>query len=487
MSSRSLYLVKIIVFATSLLFAHLNVQATENLTAELQSGENLELHGIGIHEELRNDIYVGVLFAPKEVTSTSSITNPEIAKRMSIRLVTRYSNRKMSRHWKERLAMNNSRSKWQPLTKEIVQFSRIFKRGLIAGDEINIDYSPNNGTKIFLNGTQFVEVKNPEFFQLLLNVWLGTNPPTKAFKKSIRGEDNAETQQKFVDLFNTLQPQIGRFDADRDPVTRLASNRSSSSKVKSQQAKVAASQATTKKAVINKKPPVKTAAIKQEPSKKVATNNPPKKQNNSPKATVKNADTRLASNNTSSTNDQATKLSIKPELLKPELNIEQPIQLAQKTLEAGSEELDISPANEDNLNEQVEQIEKANQADSAAIEKVASLDLPQSPSIETIDDNFVDEDLLSGSYTRDLINTIRQHQTYPKKAQLRREEGDVLAKVTIDENGEVMDIVLLEKSGSRNLDRAVYKMIRKAAPFEAIPAELKLNEYEFEAPFSFVL
>ena len=106
---------------------------------------------------------------------------------------------------------------------------------------------------------------------------------------------------------------------------------------------------------------------------------------------------------------------------------------------------------------------------------------------ETIEEDFFDADLLAGSYTRDLINAIRQHQVYPREALLEKREGDVTAKVTIDDEGEIVDVTLIERSGSRVLDKAASRIIKKAAPFQAIPVELNQKEFVFEVPVSFQL
>ena len=54
-------------------------------------------------------------------------------------------------------------------------------------------------------------------------------------------------------------------------------------------------------------------------------------------------------------------------------------------------------------------------------------------------EEIFDADLLSGSYTQELINTIRKFQSYPKKALKEGAEGDVTIMVTIDKAGELLD------------------------------------------------
>jgi|GEM_PF-1152655 len=406
---KALFSVFLFTIASVSSFFTLNAHA--EITANLADGDSLELIGIGKYQELRNDIYIGALFGPAAVTDVEQLKNDQVAKRMSLRFVSDYSNRKLARHWKERMAMNNPRSKWQPLTREIVGFSKLFKRSLVAGDEINIDHVPGVGTQVYLNSTLFQTINKPGFVDVLLNVWLGNIPPTKAFKASIRGQDSESVKSSFIAEYSGIQPEKGRFDADLAPVVVA----------KPPEPK----KETPKVTKVAKKDPPKQAPAKQQPQKKEpAKKQPPIKQE--PKAEI------IAKPAPSETKKQVVAEN-KPLQAKP-----QPT-------------------------------------------KVAKIEPP------VIEEDFFDADLITGSFTRDLINEIRKHQEYPRKALINKDEGDVTARVTIAADGSLVGLELVERSGSRILDKAVLRIIRKTAPFQAIPTELKQEQFVFEVPISFQL
>ena len=445
-------------FVTSILtmfIASQQLAFSAELNIDLPEGQALKLMGIGMHQELRNDIYIGALFGPAEVSNAEDLKDDAIPKRMSIRLVTNYSHRKMSRHWKERLAMNNPRDMWQPLTKEIVQFSRIFKRSMQTGDELNIDYVPGKGTKVYLNGTLFQTIEKQGFAELLLNVWLGTTPPTKAFKKSIRGQDDNGTQEKYVDTYSALQPIKGRFDADLQPETRVA-------------------KAEPSKAVAKK--PQEKPKSQSSNNTKVATSNPPKKKEEVKKPASK-PQTKVAQNTKQSESKEKTKVA-ESDSKKSMKNDEDNLLAADLKIDSG-----ISSVLKDSG---VKAAEAKPKTSEPKAEKVAKIEKQEEVKLENEED-FFDADLISGSYTRDLLSEIRKFQEYPKKALQKNEEGEVIVKVTINAAGEVENIDYLEKSGSRVLDKAVVRMVRKAAPFQAIPKELKMEKFEFEVPIEFKL
>lgn len=398
--------------ATALLVVLLTLlssfSARASTTATLSDGEQLKLIGTGIYKELRNDIYVGTLYGPQSINDVSELDSDNVAKRMSLRFVSNYSNRKLARHWKERMAMNNPRSKWQPLTREIVAFSKLFKRSIAPGDEINIDHVPGVGTQIYLNGTLFKTFNKEGFQQVLLNVWLGNIPPTKAFKSSIRGE-NPALQTENINKYASISVTTGRFDSDLEPVEEIVV-----AEVKKEEKPAAKKKQTVAKVKPKPKPkksPEKVASKKAEPKKTT------------------------------------------PEIVETKPPVDPEPKIADKPADKPKE--------------------------------VVSKKEPKP--IEEAEEPFFDADLIAGSYTRDLINSIRKYQEYPRKALAKQQEGDVTAKVIIGKEGNLISVELIERSKHRLLNKAVNKIIKKAAPFQPIPKELKLNEFQFEVPISFQL
>lgn len=421
-----------------------------NLNSKLADGTPLNLVGIGIYKELRNDIYIGALFASYPGAKADELLGEEVGKRMSIRFVGDYTNRKIARHWKERLAMNNARDEWQPLTREIKNFANIFKRNLKPGDEINIDYLPGTGTQVYLNGTLFTLIDKPKFIDLLLNVWLGANPPTKAFKENIRGVFSASDKDDFIASYSGAEPVKGRFDADLDnPPVQIAA--------KDKKPKPAANNNQDQRVAQNENPPaaVKPVVPKPAPPKpavpepttpKIAENTAPAKNKPEPVAIAKTEDKKPPV--TVAEEPAAPKPIDKPAAPKPEPTV---------TPESSAKDTN---------------------------EKIASL--PRTlPEAEAEEDLF-DADLLSGAYIRELLQAIRKNQSYPEKALERSEQGLVVAKVIIDKNGKPKHISVVERARSVHLNRATIKMIRKTE-LPPIPKELKLEEFEFEVPISYNL
>ncbi len=445
----------LLVFSISIITSPLKAA----LDVQLSDGNSLNLIGIGMHQELRNDIYLGALFSPSSISNADDLLDTSIAKRMSLRFVANYSSRKMARHWKERLAMNNPRAEWQPFTKEIIGFSKIFKTGFKPGDEINIDYIPGAGTEVYLNSTLFKIIDEPSFMNLLLNVWLGTNPPTKAFKKDIRGK--GENKSGFSSDYASLQPVLGRFDGDlgKKPVrVAQAETKPKQEEIQPEQQKVIALEdkpIETNKSDNNSELAAIAPAVAEATKQVANTLNDVKGVASSVSSTGNNIQVAAVEETTNNIANAA-------ESIEPNQQATQ-----SQVVEAPSEELASSATPE-----------------TAPVEQVASLSKPEK--VTEPEEEFFDADLLAGSYIRDLLSAVRKKQYYPDKALDRNQEGTVIAKVIVDTNGKPTHISIIEKARSVHLNRATVKIIKKAS-LPPIPAELKRDSFEFEVPMLFSL
>jgi len=443
-------------FSLALLLMLIKFQPVHAFSVQLEEGDPLDLFGIGIHQEKRVDIYVGALFAPTQVNEPHQLVDLDLNKRMTLRFVSKYSNRKMARFWKQRIAMNNSRDSWRPFTKEIITFANIFKSPIQPGDEINIDYIANKGTLIYLNGTHFLTVEKKEFFELLLNIWIGTIPPTEAFKKGITGQNSETDNTNLISQYEGIQPIIGRFDGD----------------------KVSPADSTTQVALTSSKPKTnikKEIVVEQKPASKQPANKEQNKANvdSSAKETRKLVDSLKV-------DLPVTRTQIdKPVLDRPAKaqNPQSESVVANDQVQSNRLELDTQTPSP-NKNPQDNLVQKTEaKTETTPSEKVAKLDLPE--------EKLFDADLLLGSYTLELINYIRKRQSYPKKALREGIEGSLTVQIKIDSAGQIIESNYLQRSGKRTLDRAVMKTIRKAQPFPTIPEELDLQEFEFEVPMNF--
>jgi periplasmic protein TonB len=98
-----------------------------------------------------------------------------------------------------------------------------------------------------------------------------------------------------------------------------------------------------------------------------------------------------------------------------------------------------------------------------------------------------DVDNALGEYGSQLGRAIAKHKSYPKVAQMRGWEGEVMLDLKIDENGNVLSAKVRESSGHEALDNQALEMVKKASPFPAPPEVVRSHRFNISVPVSFKL
>lgn len=98
-----------------------------------------------------------------------------------------------------------------------------------------------------------------------------------------------------------------------------------------------------------------------------------------------------------------------------------------------------------------------------------------------------DVDNALGEYGSQLGRAIAKHKSYPKIAQMRGWEGEVILDLKIDGSGNVLFAKVRESSGHDALDNQALEMVKKASPFPAPPEALRSRSFNISVPVSFKL
>lgn len=90
-------------------------------------------------------------------------------------------------------------------------------------------------------------------------------------------------------------------------------------------------------------------------------------------------------------------------------------------------------------------------------------------------------------YMARLSAWLEKHKRYPRRAQMRRQEGTALLRFVIDREGRVVEYSIRESSGHDILDEEVAAMIERAQPLPGIPEDLHRGRLELVVPVQFFL
>jgi protein TonB len=82
---------------------------------------------------------------------------------------------------------------------------------------------------------------------------------------------------------------------------------------------------------------------------------------------------------------------------------------------------------------------------------------------------------------------LERHKEYPRRAQLRRQQGTALLYFVMDRDGDVLEYRVEESSGHTLLDREVAAMIERAQPLPEIPEDFGRSRLELLVPVQFHL
>jgi protein TonB len=95
--------------------------------------------------------------------------------------------------------------------------------------------------------------------------------------------------------------------------------------------------------------------------------------------------------------------------------------------------------------------------------------------------------LLEEEYKAVLRQTIDGNKGYPRRAVRLRQEGEVVVGFTIQRNGAIESLRIVESSGSKLLDKAAYRAVEKISGKLPFPEKLDRNLWKFTIPIKYSL
>ncbi len=453
------------VFFITMLLAILSgsLNAAENLkNVKLSDGTLLTLNGIGKAKQLSDDYYFGALYLIEPFGAIDDITYINNPKRMQIRIAYKsISARRFGQYWKEAIAINNPRNIWEPQVNSVLEFTKFFHQKLLKGDIINLDFLPDRGTFVYLNGVLLGDIRNPSFYNLLLMTWLGERPPNPDFKKSVMralANEDADQVIKIQQKFLLLRPTDKRI---KQVAAEQKKNESDLTGIKAAGGK---EKPKPKAIARNKAPKKKTKAktVKKTPVKKVASNK------------KKKADKK---------SDKTAKIAAKTVG-----KVIEKIPAGAEIAAAKTTTKIKAPLN----NDKQEKTKKAPNKKKIAA-KVKTEDKPEKLSASERLKIFE----ARSEYGKLLRRKIREHQSYPLKKVLRvrkyrklmekgpmKSEGILWVKIARD--GSVLSTRMEESTKISILDAAAIQMVEKADPLPPMPKLLVGNDFEFLIKVAFL-
>ncbi|MFO1330266.1 MAG: chalcone isomerase family protein [Rubrivivax sp.] len=154
-------------------------------------GSTLVLNGAGIRWRLVVRVYTAGLYLAGKASTPEAVLAATGPKRMHVVMLRDIDGNDLGKLFTRGMQDNSSREDFAKSIPGTLRMAELFaaKKRLAQGEHFSVDWLPGQGTTILINGKpQGEPIKEPEFFNALMRIWLGTSPADAALKDALLGQ-----------------------------------------------------------------------------------------------------------------------------------------------------------------------------------------------------------------------------------------------------------------------------------------------------------
>jgi hypothetical protein len=152
---------------------------------------DLKLNGAGIRTKLLFKVYVaGIYLTADKKTTSAEVLASTGPKRIILSMLRKVDSDSFGQAFMEGMHNNSTIEERAQIVNQMFAFGHMFGsyHNLNPGDVVTVDWVPNQGTIVQLNGKQISEaLPDPAFYNALLKIWLGDQPADKSLKRQLLG------------------------------------------------------------------------------------------------------------------------------------------------------------------------------------------------------------------------------------------------------------------------------------------------------------
>jgi len=156
------------------------------------AGSTLQLNGAGIRYKFVIKVYTaGLYLTAKAATPEAALAAPG-PRRMHVVMLRDIDANELGKLFTRGMQDNMPREEFSKLIPGTLALAEIFasRRKLVTGDNFSVDFVPGTGTIVLVNGKPTGEpIKEPEFYNALLRIWLGPSPADAQLKDALLGRE----------------------------------------------------------------------------------------------------------------------------------------------------------------------------------------------------------------------------------------------------------------------------------------------------------
>lgn len=153
-------------------------------------GAALVLNGAGLRTRAIFKVYVAALYVPQKASNAAALLAQKGPRLVAITMLRNVDADTFVNALSEGLKNNHSEAQMAAMKPQVDALAANFKAAGEAkkGDVIHLEFVPDTGTRLTINGQpRGTAIAGEEFFSALLRVWLGDKPVDGDLKKGMVG------------------------------------------------------------------------------------------------------------------------------------------------------------------------------------------------------------------------------------------------------------------------------------------------------------
>jgi hypothetical protein len=153
-------------------------------------GSRLLLNGAGVRVKFFVKVYAAGLYLPAKTASPEAAWDTKASRALRIAMLREVDAADLGKLLVSGMEKNASAEEFARAAPATARLTELFaaRKKMAAGDAILIEWVPGTGTVVTINGKAEEPIADPEFFPLLMKVWLGRSPADADLKEALLGK-----------------------------------------------------------------------------------------------------------------------------------------------------------------------------------------------------------------------------------------------------------------------------------------------------------
>ena len=188
--TRPLAAVALTLAAASTWAQPLEVEGIKLDATALVDNTALQLNGAGLRVKVFFKVYVAGLYVPQKAGNAAQLLAQKGPRRIALTLLRNVDAESFANALNDGLRDNHTDAQLAALKPQIDTFIANLKAAGEAkkGDVVHLDFVPNSGTRVTVNGqVRGSAIAGEDFYTAVLRIWLGDKPVDGGLKKGLVG------------------------------------------------------------------------------------------------------------------------------------------------------------------------------------------------------------------------------------------------------------------------------------------------------------